>query len=104
MDVSQQTRSRPKEGSFEDTHSHLFCLGLVPLAPELATSGYGYKISNTSAPISNIFCIDDLEVYRKNDQEQVRELKIVKQFTDGIGMEFGLEKFAKPSFKKHNNK
>ena len=48
---------------------------LVPLTSELATSGYGYKISNT-------------------------ELKIVKQFSDDIGMEFGLEKCAKASFKK----
>ena len=26
-----------------------------PLPSELATSGYGYKIKNTSAPISNLF-------------------------------------------------
>ena len=38
----------------------LFCLALVPLTSELATSGYGYKISNTSAPISNLFYMDDL--------------------------------------------
>ena len=91
-----------KRGIFQgDSFSPLlFCLALVPLTSELATSGYGYKISNTSAPISHLFYMDDLKLYSKNDQEQVGELKIVKQFSDDIGMEFGLEKCAKASFKK----
>ena len=72
----------------------------MPLTSELATSGYGYKISNTSAPISNLFYMDDLKLYSKNDQEQVGELKIVKQFRDDIGTKIGLEKCAKASFKK----
>ena len=57
-------------------------------------------IINTSAPISNLFYMDDLKLYSKNEQEQVGELKIVKQFSDDIGMEFGLEKCAKASFKR----
>ena len=72
----------------------------MPLTSELATTGYGYKISNTSAPISNLFYMDDLKLYSKNDQEQVGELKIVKQFRDDIGMKIGLEKCAKASFMK----
>ena len=44
--------------------------------------------------------MDDLKLYSKNEQEQFRELKIEKQFSDDIGMEFGLEKCAKASFKK----
>ena len=90
-----------KRGIFQgDSFSPLlFCLALVPLTSELATSGYGYKILNTSAPISNLFYMDDVKLYSKNEQEQVGELKIVKQFSD-IGMEFGLEKCAKASFKK----
>ena len=91
-----------KRGIFQgDSFSPLlFCLALVPLTSELATSGYGYKISNTSAPISNLFYMDDLKLYSENEQEQFAELKIVKQFSHDIGMEFGLEKRAKASFKK----
>ena len=91
-----------KRGIFQgDSFSPLlFCLALVPLTSELATSGYGYKILNTNAPISNLFYMDDLKLYSKNEQEQVGELKIVKQFSDNIGMEFGLEKCAKASFMK----
>ena len=44
--------------------------------------------------------MDALKLYSKNDQEQVGELKIVKQFSDDIGKEFGLEKCAKASLKK----
>ena len=78
----------------------LFRLALVPLTSEVVTSGYGYKISNTSAPISNLFYMDYLRLYSKKDQEQVGELKIAKQFSHEIGMEFGWEKCAKVSFKK----
>ena len=89
-----------KRGIFQgDSFSRLlFCLALVPLTSVLAT--YGYKISNTSAPISNLFSMDDLKLYSKNDQERVGELNTVKQFSDNISMEFGLEKCAKASFKK----
>ena len=34
------------------------------------------KILNTSAPISNLFYIDDLKFYSRNEQEQVGEPKI----------------------------
>ena len=44
--------------------------------------------------------MDDLKLYSKNEQEQVGELKIVKQFHDDILIEFGLEKCAIASFKK----
>ena len=44
--------------------------------------------------------MDDLKLYSKSEQEQIVELKVVKQFSDDIGMEFGLEKCAKASFKK----
>ena len=53
-----------KRGIFQgDSFSPLlFCLALVPLTSELVTSGYGYKISNTSAPISNLFYMDNLKL------------------------------------------
>ena len=93
---------RIKRGIFQgDLFSLLlFWLALVPLTSELATSGYGYKISRTSAPISNLFYMDDLRLFIKNEPEQIGELKVVKQFSDDISVEFGLEKFARASFKK----
>ena len=72
----------------------------MPLTSELATAEYGYKISNTSAPISNLLYKQDLKLYNKYGQEQVQELKIVKQFSDDVGMEIVLEKCAKAGSKK----
>ena len=69
-------------------------------APRVAFIVYGIQTFFTAIIISNLFYMDDLKLYSKNDQEQVGEMKIVKQFSDDIGMEFGLEKCAKASFKK----
>ena len=60
----------------------LLCLALVSL-----TSVY-------------LYYIDDLKLYSKKEQEQVGELKIVKQFSDDIDMEFGRQKCAKACMKK----
>ena len=41
-------------------------------------------LKHTGVPISNLFYMDDLKLYSKNEQEQVGEMKIVKQFNDDI--------------------
>ena len=50
--------------------------------------------------ISHLFYMDDLKTDAKNDDEQTGLLKAIKSFSDDIGMEFGLEKCAKATFKK----
>lgn len=50
--------------------------------------------------IDNLFYMDDLKLNSKNEQEKFLELKIVKQFSDDIGVEFDLELCSKASFKK----
>ena len=44
--------------------------------------------------------MDDLKLYASNDNELEGLLKTVKAFSDDIGMEFGLSKCAKATFKK----
>ena len=44
--------------------------------------------------------MDDLKIFASNDGELEGMLKTVKKFSDDIGMEFGLNKCAKASFKK----
>ena len=46
-----------------------------------------------------MFNIDDLKLYAKDDNEIEWLLKIVKGFSDDIGMEFWLSKFAKATLK-----
>jgi len=44
--------------------------------------------------------MDDLKLYGKDDNQIEGLLKIVKGFSDDIGMEFGLDKCAKATFKR----
>ena len=76
----------------------LFCTSLIPLTFELKNSGYGYKIGEDK--FSHLFYMDDLKLYGKDDNEIEGLLKIVKGFSDDIGMEFGLDKCAKVTFKR----
>ena len=71
----------------------LFCLFLIPLS-----TGYGYNIQKSS--INHLFCMDDLKLFAKDDNVLEDVLQIVKKFSDGTSMSFGLDKCAKATFKK----
>ena len=47
-----------------------------------------------------MFYMDDLKLYTKDDSELEGVLRIVKGFSDDIGMEFGLSKCAKATFER----
>ena len=76
----------------------LFCMALIPLSKLLTQTGYGYKLFERR--INHLFYMDDLKLYASNDNELEGLLKTVKAFSDDIGMEFGLSKCAKATFKK----
>ena len=75
----------------------LFCIALIPLSSLLNATGYGYKIKEQK--ISHLFYMDDLKLYARNDEELEGLLKFVKSFSDDIGMQFGLDKCTKATFK-----
>ena len=54
----------------------LFCLALIPLSNELNSTGYRFKIFDRT--INNLFYIDDLELFAKNDQDLEGLLNTVK--------------------------
>ena len=76
----------------------LFCLALIPISSEINTTGYGYKIQNRT--VSHLLYMDDLKLYGKNDEQLQGLVEIVKRISDDIGMEFGLDKCAKVTFKR----
>ena len=76
----------------------LLCISLIPLLLELNSSVYGYKIGTEW--ITHLFYMDDLKLYAKDDGELEGLLKIVKGFSDDIGMDFGLSKCPKATFKR----
>ena len=78
----------------------LFCISLIPLSLGLGSSGYGYKIKTER--ITHLFYMDDLKLYTKDYSELEGLLKIVKGFSDDVGMEIGLSKWAKTTFREVN--
>ena len=74
----------------------LFCVTLIPLTTLLNNTGYIYKIYDNT--IIRLLYMDDLKLFAKNDQQLQGLLNIVKQFSDDIRMEFGLDKCAKATF------
>ena len=74
----------------------LFCVTLIPLSKLLNNAGYGYKIYDNT--INHHFYMDDLKLFAKNDQQLQGLLNTVKQFSDDIRMELGLDKCPKATF------
>ena len=74
----------------------LFCGTPIPLSKLLNNTGYGYKIYDNT--INHLFYMDDLKLFAKNYQQLQGLLNIVKQFSDDIPMEFGLDKCAEATF------
>ena len=89
-----------KKGIFQgdSLSALLFCISLIPLLLELNSSGYGYKI--VTEWITHLFYMDDLKLYARDDIEREGLLRIVKGFSGKTGMEFGLGKCAKATFKR----
>ena len=78
--------------------SLLFCLLLMPLTNELNNTKYGYGIYEKT--INQLLYMDDLKLHAKNNKELEGLLSAVKQFYTDIGMEFGLNRCAKATFRK----
>ena len=76
----------------------LFCLALIPISNELNSTGYGYRIQNRT--VSHLLYMDDLKLYGKNDDQLQGLVQTVKNMSDDIGMEFGLDKCAKATFRR----
>ncbi|KAI5748311.1 hypothetical protein M8J77_024164 [Diaphorina citri] len=78
----------------------LFCMALFPLSSIISDSKTGYTCNNETHKISHLLYVDDLKLIAKDDEELQIQLETVKQFSDDIHMEFGLEKCAKATFQK----
>ena len=74
----------------------LFCVTLIPLRKLLNNTGYGYKTYDHT--INHLFYMGDLKLFAKNDQQLQGLLNILKQFSDDIRVEFGLDKWVKATF------
>ena len=74
-------------------------MSLNPLSQELQKTGYGYQLDEQTK-INHPFYVDDLKVYGTSDKQLTGLINTVKNVSDDIKMEFGLDKCAKASFKR----
>ena len=77
----------------------LFTMPLTPLSQELQNTGYGYQLDEQTN-INHLFYVDDLKLYGTSDKQLTGLINTVKNVSDDIKMEFGLDKCAKASFKR----
>ena len=95
---------RIKRGIFQgDSLSPLlFTMSLNPLSWELQKIGYGYQLHDQTK-INHLFYVDDPKLYGTSDNQLTGLINTVKNVSDDIKMEFGLDKCTKASFKRGKN-
>ena len=69
-------------------------MSLNPLSQELKKTGYGYQLDEQTK-INHPLYIDDLKLYGTSDKQLTGLMNTVKNVSDDIKMEFGLDKCAK---------
>ena len=77
----------------------LFTMSLNPLSRELQKTGYGYQLDKQTK-INHLFYVDDLKLYGTSNNQLNGLISTVKKISDDIQMEFGLDKYAKATFKR----
>jgi hypothetical protein len=78
----------------------LFCICVLPLTEQLNKLNTGYEEHTTKTKIFHLLYIDDLKLIAKSEEELQKQIQTVKNFSDDICMEFGLDKCAKITFKR----
>jgi len=79
----------------------LFCICLIPLTEQLnRLNNTGYEEQITKTKISHLLYMDGLKLIAKSEEELRKQIQTVKNFSDDIHIDFGLEKCAKITFKK----
>ena len=91
--------SRIKRGIFQGDSLNplLFTMSLNLLSQELQKTGYGYQLDEQTN-INHLFYVDGLKLYGTSDNQLTRLINTVKNVSDDIKMEFGLDTCAKASF------
>ena len=74
-------------------------MSLNPLSQELHQKRYGYQLDEQTK-INLLFFVDDPKLYGTSNNQLTGLINTVKNISDGIKIEFGLDKCPKASFKR----
>ena len=72
----------------------LFVIAMIPLSKVLNSTGLRYQLEKGGAKINHLLYMDDLKLYGKGSAEIESLTKTVFEYSDDIGMEFGISKCA----------
>jgi hypothetical protein len=70
----------------------LFIMTLFPLSHVLLDKLPGYRLCNSEHRINHLVYVDDIKLFAKSQDQLKQLIAIVRQYSEGIGMKFGLEK------------
>ena len=66
----------------------------MPLNHILRKCAAGYKLSRSQEKVNHLMYIDDIKLFAKNEKELETLIHAVRIYSQGIGMEFSIEKCA----------
>ena len=66
----------------------------MPLHRILRKCAAGYKLSRPHEKINHLMYMDDIKLFVKNEKKTGTVMHAVRIYSQDIGMEFGIEKFA----------
>ena len=72
----------------------LFVIVLLPLTYILRAANPGYEF-RTEETINHLLFMGDLKLYSKSEKALNSLIQIVRIFSKDIGMQFGIDKYAK---------
>ena len=72
----------------------LFIISMMPLNYILRKCTAGYKLSRLQEKINHFKNMNDIKLFAKNEKELETLINTVRIYSQGIGMEFGIEKCA----------
>ena len=71
-----------------------FIIAMMPLNHILRKCTAGYKLSRSQEKINHLMNMDDIKLFAKKEKELETLIQAVIIYSQGIGMEFGIEKCA----------
>ena len=72
----------------------LFIIAMMPLNHILRKCTAGYKLSRSQEKINHLMYMDDIKLFAKNEKELETLIHTVRIYSQGIGIEFSIEKCA----------
>ena len=78
----------------------LFIVCLLTFTNTLTDTAPGYHFASNGQKVNHLLFMDDLKLYASNEKSLEALIETVYVFSNGIGMEYGVEKCAVLTMKK----